>query len=131
MIQEQIILIAIENGYEPIGCDFTDMPIENRGVLFPKTDEKVKEADEYDYCIYDTEYPEEGYFYSGLFNSLVLDPLFWQALGKGLGWKNDDDRQWAETPTDQPWFRYSMRYFSLLFSGGNLPEFWESLLNNK
>lgn len=84
---EKIFALAIYNDYEPFGCDFTEMPNDNRGIFFKKFNpEYFKELVEYDYVIYDLEYPEEGVSYAGTFNNALLDPIFWQTLGRALGW---------------------------------------------
>ena len=49
-------------------------------------------------------------------NDVLLDPLFWQALGKGRGWKGED---WKYFGTD--WFKTTR------MSGGDETKFWESL----
>lgn len=47
-------------------------------------------------------------------NRCVLDPLFWQALGKALGWKG-------------AWKHYAHQYFDLLLTGGDTEKFWKEL----
>lgn len=55
---------------------------------------------------------------------LILDPLFWQALGKALGWG---------IYTGQPpfWKSQALRYFNLLLTGGNTEQWWKDLLTSQ
>lgn len=50
--------------------------------------------------------------------SIALDPEFWQALGKSLGWKSD-----------LAWLHEGQRFCSLVLVGGNIEAFWNELLN--
>lgn len=113
------------------------MSLDSRGVLFPKTDEKVKEAEDYDFCIYDIDYPEEGYFYAGLYDTAILDPAFWVALGKALGWKEHDKMMEGKHYCmdfphydwqDFDWKFNALRFFELKLTGGDEEKFWEELL---
>ena len=54
------------------------------------------------------------------FTLLTADPLFWQALGKALGWKPENGFYWEEE---------ALRYFRLVLNGGDTEKFWEELLN--
>lgn len=51
---------------------------------------------------------------------IVLDPKFWQALGKALGWKNYVIPEWHQ---------YAHQYFDLILTGGDREKFWEELTN--
>ena len=62
-------------------------------------------------------------------NTCILDPLFWQALGKALGWKcmqsmnrGYENSDWAEAWHD---------YINVLATGGNTEKFWKELLKQK
>jgi hypothetical protein len=50
---------------------------------------------------------------SSLGDSIYLDPLFWQALGKARGWRF--------------WKREALCYFDVRLSGRDETSFWESL----
>lgn len=50
-------------------------------------------------------------------DGIVLDPLFWQALGRALGW------------SERAWFHESCEWFRLKLTGGSEEKFWDSLLN--
>jgi hypothetical protein len=54
-------------------------------------------------------------------NDILLDPLFWQALGRVRGWV-------AENPILPPeWLHHAEYYFHIRLSGGDETKFWESL----
>ncbi len=50
---------------------------------------------------------------------LLLDPLFWQALGEARGWGN------PTIPTS--WLIASSSWFKLRMEGGDENKFWQSL----
>jgi len=81
------------------------------------------------------------------------DPLFWQALGRALGWKvyrctgclmetNDEkqnfcfcnDRDTTAFPSEHPpkwsenWLVNALRYLKLVLTGVDTEKFWEELL---
>jgi len=77
---------------------------------------------------------------------VVLMPLFWQALGKALGWKdvfkNKKSMGLMEMcghpycPTEgnckyqkPERSKYAHQYFDLLLTGGDTEKFWKELLN--
>lgn len=151
-MNEAIKLAILEGGYEPVGCDLRDMEQDHIGILDPKIDDRVKEAEGYDYCIYHLEYPEEGYFYAGTFNNAILDPLFWQALGKALE-KDKHDFMMAKSKsmemeyccqchidkkflTNQPeckavnetMHNKAVAYLNLVLLKGDTEKFWKELL---
>jgi len=63
-----------------------------------------------------------------------LEPRFWQALGKGLGWSiqlveegNWDDMESLHTVAHDKW-KYEMhRFLDHLIAGGDINEFFEEL----
>lgn len=76
---------------------------------------------------------------------VVCDPLFWQALGKALGWKdvfkNKKSMGLMEMcghpycPTEgnckyqkPERSKYAHKYFDLLLTGGDTEKFWKELL---
>ncbi len=87
----------------------------------------------------------------------ILDPLFWQSLGKALKWDVEIDRQrcpipcerakglnwvsadfcfgcgkpveWYKTKT-RNWKSYALNYFDLVLTGGDTEKFWEELLTS-
>ena len=64
---------------------------------------------------------------------IIQDPLFWQALGKALGWgfnlkKNPFDED--EIGVDR-WLAEALNYFHLVLTGGNTEKWWQELLTNK
>jgi len=52
--------------------------------------------------------------------SLVLDPLFWQALEKALKRNPREYRPW--------WLCFALEYFEFKLTGGDENKFWEKLL---
>lgn len=62
---------------------------------------------------------------------IFLDPLFWQALGKAMGWeKMLEDRKWGdkgEVP-DPMWLRKWHRFIDHLAEGKDAESFFEALL---
>lgn len=74
---EQAIQKAIEGGWKPKDFPLTEEPSEQIGIRIVHQGE---------FQCYNKEYPEEGYNYEAGFEIILLDPLFWQALGKAMGW---------------------------------------------
>lgn len=52
---------------------------------------------------------------------LTLDPLFWQALGKALGWTDDNFY-------GSDWEIMAHDYLGVVLRGGNTEKFWKDLL---
>lgn len=52
----------------------------------------------------------------------ALDPLFWQALGKSVGWNEHG------TKYPSVWFYQATTFYELILTGGNTDAFWASLL---
>lgn len=72
----------------------------------------------------DDMYPVEGTPLS----SILLDPLFWQCLGKSLGWDNKDEFILNDEN------RWIYRWHSLIdhiADGGDIDTFFKELLANK
>lgn len=71
--------------------------------------------------------------------SILQDPLFWQALGRGLGWSeytsiklgNWDEVSSMVVDNKLTWQLYALRYFDTLMSGKSEEEFWKSLIKEK
>lgn len=61
----------------------------------------------------------------------LLDPLFWIALGKSLGWDKGDYLTADEWRGVNVWQHYAMRYFATKLSGGNEEQFFNELLKGK
>lgn len=63
---------------------------------------------------------------------IILDPLFWQSLGKALGWKEPKfgiaiDRL-PNFSYPKAWLPYAHKYFDLALTDGDTETFWQSLL---
>ncbi len=62
---------------------------------------------------------------------VALDPAFWQALGKALGWKTNKLKSMEkQQPGDvfQHWYQRAMRFYDLILTGGDTEAYWEELL---
>lgn len=67
--------------------------------------------------------------------NIILDPLFWQALGKALGWSpgtiwrriemSDVKLMQVEA---EGWLVKALTYYELLLTGRDTEKFWEELL---
>jgi hypothetical protein len=101
------------------------LAIEKGGYDPHKYGKTVKELREYPDIGFVVEY-EDGYKISSGFPIAniqvvtVLDPLFWQALGKALGWIDYARPQWLQ---------YALEYFELALTSGDTEKFWKELLN--
>lgn len=104
---EKAIKIAIESGYEIKGLEI------HEGELFAF---RKMES------------------FTDLTNKLVLDPLFWQALGKGLGWDKEPStlvrnsrlhpKGFPMTQWENEWIMFIMH----LAEGGDINSYFEKLL---
>lgn len=70
--------------------------------------------------------------------NIFLDPLFWQALGKSLGWFHPDGRSVAKYINNDPkhteydmWLWYWHRFIDWIAEGKSPDEFFASLISNK
>lgn len=61
------------------------------------------------------------------FSDIVQDSLFWQALGKALGWGR---KGMKTTANDRTWLHYAHQYFDLVLTGGETEKFWKQLIAN-
>ena len=60
-------------------------------------------------------------------SAIALDPTFWQALGKALGWGDSH----SDALGRAEWRLNAWRFYDLIFSGGDTEKFWQELLANK
>lgn len=86
--------------------------------------------------------------YSTMESGMILDPLFWQALGKALGWNdNIENIQRCEfckmknchrkilngkpalNTEPNNYLNHAHEYFELILTGGDTEKFWQSLLS--
>lgn len=73
-----------------------------------------------------------------LYDRACLDPLFWQALGKKLGWGTYEEG-WKDSSQGimiigEVWIRNAHNFYDLILVGGgdkSLDEFWEEMLSSK
>jgi hypothetical protein len=59
-------------------------------------------------------------------SDVFLDPLFWQSLGKALGWRQDED-QWGDRAE---WVSQWHRFIDHLAEGKDAESFFENTLTN-
>lgn len=70
-------------------------------------------------------------------NEVLLDPLFWQSIGKALGWNEDhfylvaNGIEMESQQNDKVWKLYWHRFIDHLASGGEAEKFFKELLNQK
>lgn len=98
---------------------------------------------------YNWKYPRIELLNSHDFAHVMQDPLFWQSLGKALGWDETAldgvvcrycgigecaDHQFEHYEDDRPAYiapetAYALRFFELKLSGsGDIDKFWEELI---
>ena len=70
------------------------------------------------------------YFGQGIPQIILLDPLFWQALGKSLGWKTAiyDGYAGSIPEIKDSWVYYWHRFIDHLAEGRQPEEFFTNLL---
>lgn len=130
---KEAIIKAIEGGWEPV--DFTDTPIENRGVLFyDDMPADGKDAEPGHVYFYDTDYPDEGWYAGMLMNLALLDPGFWKGLGQSMGWGNVtlNGSTW-KTGRDgylNVWQSYWHDFIDHVAEGKDIDSFFKHLLAN-
>lgn len=52
------------------------------------------------------------------YDSLILDPTFWQALGKALGWSK---KRWARKNRAE-WMANAFNFYGLILTGGHIAD---------
>src|SRR5947209_7160031 len=67
---------------------------------------------------------------------MVLDPLFWQALGKALGWGASASdlinfKTAKRKKRGYEWQWHAMNYYLLNLTGGNEEKFWKQLISHE
>jgi hypothetical protein len=65
---------------------------------------------------------------SKFYERFVLDPQFWVALSKALGWELIDYCRECDSATEG-WKYYAHLYFDLVLTGGDTEKFWQDLIN--
>lgn len=71
-------------------------------------------------------------------STITLDPLFWTALGKALGWgklfhRDGEECALKSDPVDftyKEWQWHAHQYFDIKLTQGNEDEFWKGILND-
>lgn len=112
---EEAITRAIEGGWKPIP-KWIEVKYINDEVVFVLS----RNTNGYDH--FNLSYKE-----------VVVDPLFWQALGKSLGWEGskfypyDETRRRGEMMSEAKW--YSRCFWNHLWEGKDIDSFFTSLLS--
>jgi hypothetical protein len=65
---------------------------------------------------------------NGLCYKIALDPSFWQALGKALGWEKANRETRTEIWLEWKWNAH--RFYDLVLTGGDTEKIWKELLNS-
>jgi hypothetical protein len=68
-----------------------------------------------------------GYWDWFVLNDFILDPLFWQSLGKALGW--DRRGETGEYNFERACYGYAHEYIDLILNSKDIDTFWEVELN--
>lgn len=63
-------------------------------------------------------------------NCIMLDPKFWQALGKALGWRKclPCTKPELDLPDLCEWLERAHDYFDLVLTGGDEAAYWKGIL---
>lgn len=78
-----------------------------------------------------------GYLHRVKIAEVILDPLFWQALGKQLGWKYSNEEclhDFVDVWCYHMWKNKAVELYLLLLTNApqeELEKYWEGLLGNK
>lgn len=75
--------------------------------------------------------PKSGSLADMIWETTALDPTFWQALGKSLGWPTgkEPDVSLFEWET-KGWSGRAHQFFDLILTGQDTAAFWDELLTN-
>ena len=60
-------------------------------------------------------------------SAAFLDPLFWQSLGKAMGWGGIGTADIPQSHYTPGWIRYWHRLIDFLASGGTIEDFFKDL----
>lgn len=123
--EQEAIKQAIEGGWQAYQLEYknNEVQIDTERVLIYSHDRLVKDFS---------------------YEKILLDPLFWQALGKARGWKEEKCMDESDFPNasdgfklilkeiiipvrEYDWKYNAIRYFETRLSSGDLKSFWENL----
>jgi len=54
---------------------------------------------------------------------IALDPEFWKALGRALGWNDRDDAQSGDN-----WLAYAQDFGFFVLTGNNIDDYWRLIV---
>lgn len=87
----------------------------------------VADTGSYDFQVVDT---ETGAVVLRLpYAEIALDPTFWQALGKSLGWKDWEGKYSPAVNIQLAWQYEAHRFYDLILTGQSTEQFWEEILS--
>lgn len=109
MIPKEVILKAIDGGWLQ-GTNHFDPEDDSICTAYPDSDTPDRLIGKYE---------------------IALDPTFWQALGRALGW-GDTELENGIEPFAVLWYLFhAHRFFDLILTGRDTTQFWSDLLCNK
>lgn len=107
-IPKEIIEKAIEGGWRPENCRYpTIKSLQIDGVWF------------------DVQNSSSPIFFA--YEVIVLDPTFWQSLGKSLGWEESEPTNPLGIPK---WRNEAGIFYDLILTNQPTDIFWQELLHN-
>jgi len=108
MIPKKAVVLALKNGWEPEIAEFALYAVENGN------EEDVQ------------------------WQRIGFDPVFWQALGRALGWPLDvfdamDEyaRDRGKKSGERHWLLTPHSFLEVVLLGGNTEEFWQQVLDGE
>jgi hypothetical protein len=60
---------------------------------------------------------------------VALDPAFWRALGKALGWEDDEQGVFRAAYSLYMWHFHARTFCDTILTGGDTKKFWDDILN--
>jgi hypothetical protein len=88
-------------------------------------DDKERTPETYTVEIGDTELEYCKYM---MWQAVALDPHFWQALGKELGWPQISAYSRESDNEHETWRMTALSFYDLILTGGDTDAFWRELL---
>lgn len=58
----------------------------------------------------------------------ALDPAFFQALGKSLGWNGKVNKYWFNSRWEERWYSEGLRFYDLILINGDTATYWKEIL---
>lgn len=129
MIPKQAIEKAIEGGWKPKDFEGFNYSARKQEVIFWKVLPREKALPhlipQYERILGKPPHMK----WSWQFERIALDPLFWQALGKALGW-HDGYVEFAAMGFSNEWKLTAHRFYDLILTGGDTEAYWKEILDD-